>query len=134
MDRFEAAARDAAKAFCGAKLRRSCVSGPTSAIVEFLLSPDAEVGPAERRTLARLLSGRLNEVGRPPTKAIVRQQDQRLIDDARRWRDELRAAGMKAVDAELEAAERAARDPRSRGRSPSTLRGEMQRKPKVKNQ
>lgn len=134
MDRFETAAREAAKAFCGAKLRRSCVDGPTTAIVDLLLSPDAEVGPAERRTLARLLSGRFNETGRPATKRTTRQTDMELINDARRWRDDLRQSGMKAVDAEWEAAERAARDPRSRGRSPSTLRGEMQRKPKVKTQ
>lgn len=133
MDRFETAAREAAKAFCGVRLRRSCVDGPTTAIVELLLSPDAEVGLAERRTLAGLLSGWFNEIGRPTTKRTTRQTDMELIMDARNWRDDLRLSGMKAIDAEWEAAERAARDPRSRGRAASTLRGEMQRKPRVKN-
>jgi hypothetical protein len=126
---FYRAAMKASKAFGGATLRRSCANdGPTRDLIMWLLS-GRPIGAAERRTLAGLLSGEMNLVGRSPTKAAIRQVDRELIRDARHVRVELRDTGMKAVDAEWEAAERAARDPRSRGRSPSTLRGEMQRTP-----
>lgn len=119
-DDFFSSIVKAIKAFNGAKLRTACADGgPTADLILNLLS-ERPLSSGDRRSLAHLLAGELNSAGRPRDKVADVRAYVELLDEAKR-----KFPGKAAAE---RAAKWAARDPRARNKSPSTIERDLERK------
>ena len=116
----------ARKAF-GSRLRKAANDGITTDLILIILS-GSPLSAADRLTLAELLAGELNTMGRPVTPLAERQAYRELLDEARQMKRGLVARGTKSVTAEWEAAAWAAGDPRARGLSADTIKSDLTRR------
>ena len=119
-------ANPAIRAKPGTNLQDEAARGEIAPLIAWLRDEQRELGRGERRMLASLLAGELRLTGRPRKKEDVRREYDRLIVEGKEQARACQRDGIKRDDALEMVAKNAAKDPRARNCSWTTIKRDLE--------